>query len=145
MERIATSTPDLTQENTEKIAALLPDVVTEAVGEDGQVRRAIDFDALREDLSRDIVDGPRERYQFTWPGKRSAKAEARAPFDGTLRPCPEKSKDWDTTQNVYIEGDNLQALKLMRETYAGKVKLIYIDPLRMDDGENCLSGLAHAA
>jgi adenine-specific DNA-methyltransferase len=128
MEKIDTSTPDLTRENIEKIAALFPDVVTETVDEDGELRHVIDFDALRDDLSSDIVDGPRERYQFTWPGKRAAKAEARAPFDGTLRPCPEKSKDWDTTQNVYIEGDNLQALKLMRETYAGQVKLIYIDP-----------------
>ena len=103
-------------------------MVTEATDADGNVRLAIDFDALRDDLSDAIVDGPRERYQFTWPGKREAKLEARRPTKKTMRPCPEKSKDWDTTENLYIEGDNLEALKIMRETYAGKVKLIYIDP-----------------
>ena len=95
---------------------------------DGNVTLAVDFDALRDDLSDVIVDGPRERYQFTWPGKREAKLEARRPTKKTMRPCPEKSKDWDATDNLYIEGDNLEALKIMRETYAGKVKLIYIDP-----------------
>ncbi|MGL5173641.1 MAG: site-specific DNA-methyltransferase, partial [Olsenella sp.] len=128
MERIDTVTPDLTQENIDKIAKLFPDVVTEAIGEDGELRRAIDFDALRGDLADEVVDGQRERYQFTWPGKAAAKLEARTPCDKTLRPCIEESKDWDTTQNLYIEGDNLDALKLLRETYAGKVKMIYIDP-----------------
>ena len=128
MEKISRETPDLTQENIAKIAALFPDVVTEATDVDGNIRLAIDFDALRDDLSGEVVDGPRERYQFTWPGKREAKLEARRPIKKTMRPCPEKSKDWDTTENLYIEGDNLEALKIMRETYAGKVKLIYIDP-----------------
>jgi len=128
MERIDTATPDLTQENIDKIAELFPDVVTEAIGDDGELRRAIDFDALRSDLADEVVDGPRERYQFTWPGKAAAKLEARTPCDKAFRPCIEESKDWDTTQNLYIEGDNLDALKLLRETYAGKVKLIYIDP-----------------
>jgi len=128
MEKISRETPDLTQENIAKIAALFPDVVTEAMDADGNVRLAIDFDALRDDLSGEVVDGPRERYQFTWPGKREAKLEARRPTRKTMRPCPEKSKDWGTTENLYIEGDNLEALKTMRETYAGKVKLIYIDP-----------------
>ena len=128
MEKIGRETPDLTQENIAKIAALFPDVVTEAIDADGSVRLAIDFDALRDDLSSEVVDGPRERYQFTWPGKREAKLEARRTTKKTMRPCPEKSKDWDTTENLYIEGDNLEALKIMRETYAGKVKLIYIDP-----------------
>lgn len=128
MEKIGRETPDLTQENIAKIAALFPDVVTEATDADGNIRLAIDFDALRDDLSGEVVDGPRERYQFTWPGKREAKLEARRPIKKTMRPCPEKSKDWDTTENLYIEGDNLEALKIMRETYAGKVKLIYIDP-----------------
>ena len=128
MEKISWETPDLTQENIAKIAALFPDVVTEATDADGNVRLAIDFDALRDDLSGEVVDGPRERYQFTWPGKREAKLEARRPTKKTMRPCPEKSKDWDTTENLYIEGDNLEALKIMRETYAGQVKLIYIDP-----------------
>lgn len=128
MEKIGRETPDLTQENIAKIAAFFPDVVTEAIDADGNVRLAIDFDALRDDLSGEVVDGPRERYQFTWPGKREAKLEARRTTKKTMRPCPEKSKDWDTTENLYIEGDNLEALKIMRETYAGKVKLIYIDP-----------------
>lgn len=128
MEKINRETPDLTQENIAKIAALFPDAVTEATDDEGNVRLAVDFDALRDDLSGEVVDGPRERYQFTWPGKREAKLEARRPTKKTMRPCPEKSKDWDTTQNLYIEGDNLETLKIMRETYAGKVKLIYIDP-----------------
>lgn len=128
MDKISQETPDLTQENIAKIAALFPDAVTEAMDADGKVTLAVDFDALRDDLSGEVVDGPRERYQFTWPGKREAKLEARRPIKKTMRPCPEKSKDWDTTENLYIEGDNLEALKIMRETYAGKVKLIYIDP-----------------
>ena len=102
--------------------------MTEATDDEGNVRLTVDFDALRDDLSGEVVDGPRERYQFTWPGKREAKLEARRPTKKTMRPCPEKSKDWDTTQNLYVEGDNLEALKIMRETYAGRVKLIYIDP-----------------
>ncbi len=128
MEKISRETPDLTQENIAKIAVLFPDVVTETKDADGNVTLAVDFDALRDDLSGEVVDGPRERYQFTWPGKREAKLEARRPIKKTMRPCPEKSKDWDTTENLYIEGDNLEALKIMRETYAGKIKLVYIDP-----------------
>ena len=128
MDKIAPETSDITQENITKIAALFPDAVTEALDADGNVTLAVDFDVLRDDLSGEVVDGPRERYQFTWPGKRQAKLEARRPTKKTMRPCPEKSKNWDTTENLYIEGDNLEALKIMRETYAGKVKLIYIDP-----------------
>ncbi len=129
MEKITPGTPDLTQENVEKIAALFPNAVTEATDADGNLVRAIDFDALRENLTcAPVVEGTRERYQFTWPGKRESKLEARRPTRKVMRPQPEKSKDWDTTQNLYIEGDNLEALKIMRETYAGKVKLIYIDP-----------------
>lgn len=128
MEKINPETPDLTQENIDKIAELFPDVVTETLGEDGNVVRAIDFDALKGDLFGEVVEGKKERYQFTWPGKAAAKLEARTPCDKTMRPCPEESVNWDTTQNLYIEGDNLEALKIMRETYAGMVKLIYIDP-----------------
>lgn len=127
MEKIDTATPDLTMENEAKLLDLFPQVATEVIGEDGEVSRAVDFDALRE-LLGDVAEGQRERYQFTWPGKQAAKEEARKPISKTLRPCPEKSIDWDTTENLYIEGDNLEALKLLRETYAGKVKLIYIDP-----------------
>ncbi|WP_417301542.1 hypothetical protein [Ellagibacter isourolithinifaciens] len=127
MDKIGTATPDLTMENEAKLLDLFPQVATEVIGEDGEVSRAVDFDALRE-LLGDAAEGQRERYQFTWPGKRAAKEEARKPINKTLRPCPEKSVDWDTTENLYIEGDNLEALKLLRETYADKVKLIYIDP-----------------
>lgn len=128
MDKISRETPDITQENIAKIAALFPDAATEAMDADGNVIHAVDFDVLRDDLTGGVVDGPRERYQFTWPGKRQAKLEARRPTKKAMRPCPEKSKDWGTTENLYIEGDNLEALKIMRETYAGKVKLIYIDP-----------------
>lgn len=128
MERIEDQTPDLIKENIDKLVELFPDVLTEARDENGEVHRVIDFDVLREDLSDVVVEGKRERYQFTWPGKAKAKLEARIPCNKTMHPVPEKSVDWDTTQNLYIEGDNLEALKIMRETYAGKVKLIYIDP-----------------
>ena len=127
MEKIQLGGQDATEQNIERLAELFPQVMTEVVGEDGELERAVDFDALRE-LLGDVAEGTRERYQFTWPGKREAKAEARRPITKTMIPCPEKSKDWDTTQNLYIEGDNLDALKILKETYAGKVKLIYIDP-----------------
>ena len=128
MEKISGHTPDLTQERIRRIAELFPDAATEVANGDGATKLVVDFDVLHGDLSDALVEGTRERYQFTWPGKAAAKLEARTPCAKTMRPHPEKSKDWDTTQNLYIEGDNLEALKLMRETYAGKVKLIYIDP-----------------
>lgn len=127
MEKIELGTPDGTVENIERIAELFPQVVTEAENVNGELECAVDFDTLR-DLLGDVVEGQRERYQFTWPGKRGAKAEARRPIYKTMIPESEKSKDWDTTENLYIEGDNLDALKILKETYAGKVKLIYIDP-----------------
>lgn len=114
--------------NVERIAALFPNCVTERKGENGEVERAIDFDLLRQELSRDIIDAGEERYQFTWPGKREAIRLANAPTNCTLRPVRDDSVDFDTTQNLYIEGDNLEVLKLLRETYLGKVKMIYIDP-----------------
>ena len=127
VERIKPGTPDGTEENVERIAELFPEVVTEVQDADGNLEHVVDFDALR-DLLGDVAEGQRERYQFTWPGKAAAKAEARKPIWKTMRPEPEKSVDWDTTKNLYIEGDNLDALKLLKETYAGQVKLIYIDP-----------------
>lgn len=127
MEKIETTTPDITEENIEKIIELFPQVATEVESPDGELGRAIDFDALR-DLLGDVAEGQRERYQFTWPGKREAKAEARRPIDKTMIPCPEKSEKWNSTENLYIEGDNLDALKLLKETYAGKIKVIIIDP-----------------
>lgn len=128
IQHIDAHTQDLTEENVEKLAALFPDVLTEVADpQTGETKQAIDFDALRDKLG-DVAENTRERYQFTWPGKRAAKAEARKPISKTLRPVKERSKDWDITQNLYIEGDNLDALKILRETYAGKIKLIYIDP-----------------
>lgn len=127
VERIKPGTLDGTEENVERMAELFPEVVTEVEDAEGNLEHVVDFDALR-DLLGDVAEGQRERYQFTWPGKAAAKAEARRPIWKTMRPEPERSADWDTTQNLYIEGDNLDALKLLKETYAGQVKLIYIDP-----------------
>lgn len=127
MEHVDLSTPNILDENVEKLAELFPEVVTEVREPDGTLRHTIDVDALKECVG-DVAEGQRERYQFTWPGKREAKQEAYRQIDKCLRPCPEESVDWDTTQNLYIEGDNLDALKLLRNTYAGKVKMIYIDP-----------------
>ncbi len=115
-------------QNVERIAALFPNCVTERKGKDGEVERAIDFDMLRQELSRDIIDTGEERYQFTWPGKREAIRLANSPIAAALRPIRKDSVDFDTTQNLYIEGDNLDVLKLLRENYLGKVKMIYIDP-----------------
>ena len=120
--------PDLSQDNIAKIRALFPDCVTEAADDQGTVRLAVDFDQLRQQLSDHIVDGPQERYRLDWPGKREALLTANAPIAKTLRPCREESIDFDITQNLFIEGDNLDALKLLQESYLGKVKLIYIDP-----------------
>ena len=127
MEWIDRLSDDVTGDNIEALLALFPDVATEVRGADGELQRAVDYDALREKLG-DVAEGGRERYQFTWPGKREARAEASRRIDKVLRPCVEESKDWDTTQNLYIEGDNLDALKILRKNYAGKIKMIYIDP-----------------
>jgi adenine-specific DNA-methyltransferase len=129
MEKLKLHTPNFTEENIEKLAALFPNCVTETADEKtGQLNRAIDFDQLRQELSDHIVEGPRERYHLDWPGKREALLAANAPIAKTLRPCREESVDFDTTKNLFIEGDNLDALKLLQETYLGMVKLIYIDP-----------------
>ena len=121
-------TPDITESNIEKIGQLFPNCLTERVSEDGKVERVIDFDQLRQELSKEIVEGPQERYQFTWPDKKKAIRLANTPSTMTLRPCREESVDFDNTENLYIEGDNLEVLKLLREDYLGKVKMIYIDP-----------------
>lgn len=128
MEKMKMHSPNLTQENIARIRELFPGCVTEAKGEDGQLKLAMDFDQLRQELSESIVEGPQERYRLDWPGKREALLTANAPIAKTLRPCPEESVDFDTTKNLFIEGDNLEALKLLQETYLGKVKMIYIDP-----------------
>ena len=128
MEKINLHSPDFTQANIAKLADLFPNCVTETRIADGTVKKAIDFDQLRQELSTSIVEGPQERYQLNWPGKREALLTANAPIAKTLRPCREESMNFDTTQNLYIEGDNLDALKLLQETYLGKIKMIYIDP-----------------
>ena len=120
--------PDRIQANIEKLAELFPNCVAEARDDNGTLKRAIDFDQLKQELSNHVVDGPRERYQLNWPGKREALLAANAPIAKTLRPCREESVDFDTTKNLFIEGDNLDALKLLQETYLNKVKMIYIDP-----------------
>ncbi|MCO6440823.1 MAG: site-specific DNA-methyltransferase [Nitrococcus mobilis] len=120
--------PDLTESNIAKLVELFPNCVTEAEDENGNPKRAIDFDQLRQELSDHVVDGPRERYQLNWPGKREALLAANAPIAKMLRPCRDESVDFDTTKNLFIEGDNLDALKLLQETYLNKVKMIYIDP-----------------
>ena len=127
MDKMKFETPDLTSENIAKIAALFPNCVTEAADGHGGIKRAINFELLKQMLSPDVVDGD-ERYEFTWVGKKAAIVEANKPIRKTLRPCVEESKDWDTTENLYIEGDNLEVLKLLQESYLGKVKMIYIDP-----------------
>ena len=121
-------TTNIVDENIQKIGELFPGCLTERFNEEGKPFVAIDFDKLRQELSEDIVEGPEERYQFTWPDKRNAIRLANAPTTDTLRPCREDSVDFDNTQNLYIEGDNLEVLKLLRESYLGQVKMIYIDP-----------------
>ena len=128
MNKLKMHSPDLTQSNIDKLAELFPSCVVEARGADGAVMRSIDFDQLRQELSTSVVEGPQERYQLNWPGKREALLTANAPIAKTLRPCREESVDFDKTRNLYVEGDNLDALKLLQETYLNKVKFIYIDP-----------------
>lgn len=128
MDKLKMHSPNLTEDNIARIREMFPGCVTEARGEDGKVKLAVDFDLLRQELSDVIVEGPQERYHLNWPGKREALLTANAPIAKTLRPCREESVDFDTTTNLFIEGDNLDALKLLQETYLGKVKMIYIDP-----------------
>jgi adenine-specific DNA-methyltransferase len=128
MEKLKLHTPDLTAEKIEKLAELFPSCITEARDEHGRLTHSVDFDQLRQELSERVVEGPRERYHLDWPGKREAILIANAPIAKTLRPCREQSVDFDSTKHLFIEGDNLDALKLLQETYLGKVRLIYIDP-----------------
>lgn len=128
MDKLRMQTLDGVQDNIDKIAALFPNCITERKDAEGKVTLAIDFDKLRQELSSEIVEGREERYQFTWPDKKKAILLANSPINATLRPCREESVDFDNTQNLYIEGDNLDVLKCLKETYLGKVKMIYIDP-----------------
>ena len=127
MDKLRMESPDMTAQNIDRIAALFPNCVTEAADGHGGIKRAINFEMLKQMLSPDVVDGD-EAYEFTWVGKKAAIVEANKPIRKTLRPCVEESKNWDTTENLYIEGDNLEVLKLLQESYLGKVKMIYIDP-----------------
>lgn len=127
MDHMKFETPDMTAENIDRIAELFPNCVTEMRDENGKLKRRINFEMLKQMLSPDVVDGD-ECYEFTWVGKKASIVEANKPIRKTLRPCPEESKNWDTTENLYIEGDNLEVLKILQESYLGKVKMIYIDP-----------------
>ena len=127
MGKLRMESPDMTAQNIDRIAALFPNCVTEMPDENGKIKRAVNFELLKQMLSPDVVDGD-EAYEFTWVGKKAAIVEANKPIRKTLRPCVEESKDWDSTENLYIEGDNLEVLNLLQESYLGKVKMIYIDP-----------------
>lgn len=127
MDKLRMESPDMTAQNIDRIAALFPNCITEAPDGRGGIQRAVNFELLKQMLSPNVIDGD-EAYEFTWVGKKASIVEANKPIRKTLRPCPEESKDWDTTENLYIEGDNLEVLKLLQESYLGKVKMIYIDP-----------------
>lgn len=127
MNKMRMESVDMIKQNIRKIGELFPNCITEATDENGRLKKVINFELLKQMLSGDVIDGD-EAYEFTWVGKKAAIAEANRPIRKTLRPCPEESKDWDATENLYIEGDNLEVLKLLQESYLGKVKMIYIDP-----------------
>ena len=128
MEKMKMQTENIADKNFDVLAKLFPNAVTETINENGEVVRAIDADVLRQEISCAVVEGRDERYQFTWPDKKKAALLANSPISVTLRPCREESVDFDKTENLYIEGDNLDVLKLLQETYLGKIKMIYIDP-----------------
>ena len=128
MEKLKMQTANKADENFKKLAEMFPNAVTEAKNENGEIVRAIDKDVLMQEINTKVVDGKEERYQFTWPDKKKSVLLANAPINKTLRPCREESVDFDNTENLYIEGDNLEVLKLLQETYLGKIKMIYIDP-----------------
>lgn len=128
MDKLKMRTANKADENFRKLMEMFPNAVTETIDENGEVVRAIDKDVLMQEISCKVVDGPEERYQFTWPDKKKSVLLANAPINKTLRPCREESVDFDNTENLYIEGDNLDVLKLLQETYLGKIKMIYIDP-----------------
>ena len=127
MDKMKMESVDMTAQNIEKIGGLFPNCITESVGEDGKLKKAINFDMLRQMLSGDVLEGD-EAYEFTWVGKKASIVEVNKPIRKTLRPCVDKSVNWNTTENLYIEGDNLEVLKLLQESYLGKIKMIYIDP-----------------
>ena len=128
MDKLKMHSPNLVDANIEKISALFPNCITETKDENGELKKAVDFDLLKQELSQVLVEGEQERYRLDWVGKKEAILTANAPIAKTLRPCREESVNFDTTENLFIEGDNLEALKLLQENYLGKVKMIYIDP-----------------
>ena len=127
MEKMRMESVDMTAQNIDKIEAMFPNCITETVDENGKPKKAINFELLKQMLSSDVLEGD-EAYELTWVGKKAALLEANRPIKKTLRPCPEESCNWDATQNLYIEGDNLEVLKLLQEGYLGAIKVIYIDP-----------------
>ena len=127
MDKMRMESVDMTEKNIDKIGELFPNCITETVDEKGKLKKAINFELLKQMLSDEVIDGD-EAYEFTWVGKKASIVEANKPIRKTLRPCKEESVNWDTTENLYIEGDNLEVLKLLQESYLGKVKMIYIDP-----------------
>ena len=131
MDKMRMESVDMTVENIEKIGAMFPNCITETKDKDGKLKKAINFELLKQMLSSDVLEGD-EAYEFTWVGKKASIVEANKPIRKSLRPCPGESKDWNTTKNLYIEGDNLEVLKLLQESYLGKVKMIYIDIMRFD-------------
>ena len=128
MEKMKMSTPDLTDVNIEKIGALFPNIITETRNESGEIIKAVDFDLLKQALSKSLVEDENERYRLDWPGKKASLLKANTPITKTLRPCREESVNFDTTENLYIEGDNFEVLKILQESYLGRIKMIYIDP-----------------
>ena len=127
VEKLKMKSKDMINENIKKIGKLFPNVITEIKDEEGNIVRAIDFELLQQELSDEIIEGNKERYQLTWPGKKEAIVAAGTPIDKTLRPVKKDSLNWETTENLYIEGDNLEVLKLLQESYLNKIKCIYID------------------
>ena len=126
MDKLRMESTDMIEQNIEKIGKLFPNIITESKDNDGKLKKAINFDLLKQFLSDVVMEGD-EAYEFTWVGKKASILEANKPIRKTLRPCKEESKNWDTTGNLYIEGDNLDVLKLLQESYLGKIKMIYID------------------
>ena len=127
MDKMRMESVDMTAQNIDKIGSMFPNCITETIDENGKPKKAINFELLKQMLSDEVIDGE-EAYEFTWVGKKAAIVEAHKPIRKTLRPCKEESKEWDKTENLYIEGDNLEVLKLLQESYLNKVKMIYIDP-----------------
>lgn len=127
MDKMRMESVDMTAQNIDKIGSMFPNCITETIDENGKPKKAINFELLKQMLSDEVIDGE-EAYEFTWVGKKAAIVEAHKHIRKTLRPCKEESKDWDKTENLYIEGDNLEVLKLLQESYLNKVKMIYIDP-----------------